>query len=271
MSPMYSCTVSKQKWTWVRGFVCLLRTIHFHIALTFIMLQWHLNQSLHFYVHILNFEIDSSKLHWLHTGWMSVCTVSLMSDFKKEKKSSPRELREQVETCKIGILAHSNEHYTTPRHEHAAIATPNGFHLVILTWTFAIILLNALNNSYWCVGTRGQEVEHFDRGGRHDRKTAKFPARAAFLSIYCQGRKKKNWSRDTKETEGEAISLLLRLINNNLMQGRKEKSGEAQFGIASRHAESLKWAKGTHLIANGVLYWCITPVWLYARVTCVNS
>lgn len=52
--------------------------------------------------------------------------------------------------------------------------------------------------------------------------------------------KKKNWSRDTKETEGEAISLLLRLINNNLMQGRKEKSGEAQFGIASRHAESLK-------------------------------
>lgn len=171
---------------------------------------------------------------------MSVCTVSLMSDFKKEKKSSPRELREQVETCKIGILAHSNEHYTTPRHEHAAIATPNGFHLVILTWTFAIILLNALNNSYWCVGTRGQEVEHFDRGGRHDRKTAKFTARAAFLSIYCQGRKKKNWSRDTKETEGEAISLLLRLINNNLMQGRKEKSGEAQFGIASRHAESLK-------------------------------
>lgn len=35
---------------------------------------------------------------------------------------------------------------------------------------------------------------------------------------------KKNWSRDTKETEGEAISLLLRLINNNLMQGRRRKA-----------------------------------------------
>lgn len=49
----------------------------------------------------------------------------------------------------------------------------------------------------------------------------------------------KSWSRDTKETEGEAISLLLRLINNKFMQECMENSKGAKFGVASRHAELL--------------------------------
>ena len=57
---------------------------------------------------------------------------------------------------------------------------------------------------------------------------------------------KKNWSRDTKETEGEAISLLLRLINNNLMQGRRRKAEKPSL-VSLPGMQSL-WSEQRELV-----------------------
>lgn len=139
---------------------------------------------------------------------------------------------------------HCSEHYTTPWHEHTNITTPRSFILLSLHGHNAIILLNALNNSYWSVGTWGQEEEHLTaKLQRSLLKLHSFPVTAG---------EEKGWSQDTKETEGVAITLLLGLINNKLMQQCKENTDGAQFGITSRHVELLNWAQETCYAANCV-------------------
>lgn len=117
------------------------------------------------------------------------------------------------------------------------------------TDTRAITLLNALNNRYRPVGTWGQAFEHLVRGGgRDDGKTAKSSVRAAFLSIYCQEAGAKTQRRHrVRWGGGEAISLLLRLINKKAharVDGEERKSSvrhRFQTQRASKLSAGISW------------------------------
>lgn len=99
-------------------------------------------------------------------------------------------------------------------------------------------IANSLNNGHSSIGTLGQEEE--------ERLTAKLQKSSLKLhSFPVTAAAQKRCSRDTKETEGEAITLLLGLINNKLMKQCKENIEGAQFGILSRHVELPNSAQGT--------------------------
>ncbi len=70
---------------------------------------------------------------------------------------------------------------------------------------------------------------------------------------------------DTKKTEGEAITLLLRLINNKLMLDCAKKREEAVWHHFQACRTSKLSNKGTRWFANIVLSRCITLVCVCSR------
>lgn len=139
-----------------------------------------------------------------------------------------------------------NEHPNTADTLLWTLHNTTEFHLVILTWTYAIIFLNALNNSYWPVETWGQEVskniliEDEDMAAKLQRSLLElhsFPFTAKAERKKKKKKKRELEPRHKGDWGGGHFPAFKRLINNKLIQEKRRSSVWHRF--QARQASKL--------------------------------